>query len=122
MAACAVMSDLFKRIRAAQVEAGERVVMDDLKAKGLDTVVADCYVCRGDPKMTSFCSRCGGTDLLAELDTLAKVLVFHRDTFSRARAAMAAAHEELSRLRRGEFVCSICLLRKNGELPDEQPF
>lgn len=29
------MSDLLDRIRAAQVNAGERVVMDDLRSKGL---------------------------------------------------------------------------------------
>jgi|SRR5581483_2432043 len=33
------MSDLLERIRAAQVEAGERAVMEDLRAKGLDTVI-----------------------------------------------------------------------------------
>lgn len=34
------MSDLLDRIRAAQVNAGERVVMDDLRSKGLRDIAS----------------------------------------------------------------------------------
>lgn len=55
------MSDLLDRIRRAQIEAGERVVMEDLKAKGIRLMLCpDC----GEPSISAAegiqqCTSCG---------------------------------------------------------------
>lgn len=56
------MSDLFERIRRAQVEAGERVVMESLKAKGFDgrvlqEIVGVTYFT--PQECNSLCAHCG---------------------------------------------------------------
>lgn len=63
------MSDLTDRIRAAQIDAGERVVMEDLKAKGLLPLVDEvrkhealeiCHLeCCGIACEGDHCARCG---------------------------------------------------------------
>jgi len=50
------MSDLLDRIRRAQIEAGERVVMEDLKSKGLDAAILDAV---RNPTGECICPKCG---------------------------------------------------------------